>query len=166
MHREVVDFSGYQIYKLDDGSLFVTGKNGMVDYILNGHVPFENLTGIRIEAIPISVFLQADLSSRFWNFVLSELKLPLGLLKITQWDRTKEWRLDDPLAEEIGWSGSNGAQLKLVGEGLRRRKCAQGGHPTRRLVPRWSFSGNAFEQKAGPEGEKSLNLISPTRLAT
>ena len=165
MHREVKStLAGTKFEKLDDGSLFVTGKNGKADYILNGHVPFENLTGIRIEAIPDKRFPSGG-SGRAGsgNFVLSELEVTAGPVKdYSKWDRTKEWRFDDPLAEEIGWSGSNGAQLKLLGEGLRVDGSAPKG--VIRLED-WHhagpFSGNAFEQKAGPEGEKSLNLDKP-----
>ena len=38
MHRRVKStLAGTKFEKLDDGSLFVTGKNGKADYILNGH---------------------------------------------------------------------------------------------------------------------------------
>ena len=71
------------------------------------------------------------------NFVLSELEVTAGPVKdYSKWDRTKEWRFDDPLAEEIGWSGSNGAQLKLLGKVFVLTEVRPRGHPTRRLAPR------------------------------
>ena len=144
----------------EDGSILVSGKNGKANYTIRGETTSSSPTGIRIEAIPDKSLPKGGSGrSNDGNFVLTELEVVAKpTLDLKHWNAVKQWDFTDPLLEETGWEAANGAKVEVVEASIQLSGKAPKGVVT---LGNWHhagpFTGTGFDQKSGPEGEKTLD---------
>jgi hypothetical protein len=150
------DIAGTKLEKLEDQSIFASGKNGKGKYIIKSAIDLANLTGLRIEALTDKRLPKSGPGRGGGNFVLSELEATVGPLRdLKHWILTKEWQFAKPAKE---WTAANGAVLTFADGGLRISGTTQSGSLTfGELHHAGPFVNVGFDQKAGPEGLDSFD---------
>ena len=151
--------SGTKFEKQEDGSVFVSGKNGKGSYIVRSSTGLTNITGVLLEAVPDKRLPKGGPGrASSGNFVLSELEVVAGPgPDLNKWENRKEWTFDE-LGEDKDWEGTNGAKVGFADGGL-----SITGAPVDGVlkIDQWyhagPFAGVGFDQKAGPEGETTFD---------
>ena len=100
--------SGSKLELENDSSLFASGKNGVGNYRIFATTEIENITGVRIEAIPDSRLPKGG-PGRSGNFVLTEFELHgSAVQKKEDWEVVKLWTFDQ---SADGWEKPNQAEI-------------------------------------------------------
>ncbi len=100
--------SGSKLELENDSSLFASGKNGVGNYRIFATTEIENITGVRIEAIPDSRLPKGG-PGRSGNFVLTEFELHgSAVQKKEDWKVVKLWTFDE---SADGWEKPNQAEI-------------------------------------------------------
>ena len=100
--------NGSKLELENDSSLFASGKNGIGNYRIFATTGIQNITGVRIEAIPDSRLPKGG-PGRSGNFVLTEFELHgSAVQKKEDWKVVKLWTFDQ---SADGWEKPNQAEI-------------------------------------------------------
>ncbi len=147
--------SGIKFEKQGDGSVFVSGKNGKGNYLVQTESELAKITGIRVEAIPDKRLPQKGPGrAGSGNFVLSELEVSAKPRSdLSKWEKVRDWKFDQNKQHE-NWKNALGVTLSIPkAQGVRLISTSES--PIFEAEPFYHtgpFENTSFDQKVGPEG--------------